>query len=150
MSQTFEGHRGGTGFVIAIVVSQFHREITEEILHLAQVRLRELGVADIDIIWVPGAFEIPATVKLLAASRRYDGILPLGCVIKGETAHFEHIARAVTDGLMRVTLECETPIVFSVLTTYTEAQARARLHKGAEAAQSLIELIHLQRKLRAV
>jgi len=145
MSQTFEGRRDGIGFKIAIVVSQFNREITEEMLHLAQVRLGELGAIDPDIIWVPGAFEIPATVKLLAASRRYDGILPLGCVIKGETAHFEHIARAVTDGLMRVTLECDTPIVFSVLTTYTEEQAQARVHKGAEAAESLIELIHLRR-----
>lgn len=116
-------------------------------LHLAQVRLRELGVTDIDIIWVPGAFEIPATVKLVATARRYDGVLPLGCVIRGETAHFDHIARTVSDGLMRLTLECDTPIVFGVLTPYTEEQARARVHKGAEAAQSLIELIALRRKL---
>ncbi len=148
MSQTFEGHGDGTGLVIAIVVSQFNREITEEMLHLAQVRLRELGVTDIDIIWVPGAFETPATVRRLAQTGRYDGILPLGCVIKGETAHFDHIARAVSDGLMRLTLECETPIVFGVLTSYTEEQAWARVHKGAEAAQSLIELIALRRKLR--
>lgn len=145
MSQTFEGRRDGTGFKIAIVVSRFNREITEEMLQLAQARLQELGVTDIDIIWVPGAFEIPGTVKLVATSRRYDGVLPLGCVIKGETAHFDHIARTVSDGLMRLTLECTTPIVFSVLTPYTEEQAWARVHKGAEAAQSLIELINLRR-----
>jgi 6,7-dimethyl-8-ribityllumazine synthase len=130
---------------IAAIVSQFNRAITQEMLKAAQEQLR--GVAETEVFWVPGAFEIPATVKLLAQSGRYDGILPLGCVIKGETAHFEHIARAVTDGLMRVTLECDTPIVFGVLTPYTEEQAWARIYKGAEAARSLIELINLRRQL---
>ncbi len=134
---------------IAIVVSHFNKEITQEMLKAAQEELRQSGVLDSDmtVIWVPGAFEIPAIVKRLAQSGRYDGILPLGCVIKGETAHFEHIARAVTDGLMRVTLECDTPIVFGVLTPYTEEQGWARVYKGAEVAKSLIELINLRRKL---
>ncbi len=130
---------------IAIVVSQFHREITQEMLKGAQEHLR--GVAETEVFWVPGAFEIPGTVKGLAQSGRYDGILPLGCVIKGETAHFEHIARAVTDALMRLTVECDTPIVFGVLTPYTEEQAWARVYKGAEAAKSLLELITLRRRL---
>ncbi|MCS7197163.1 MAG: 6,7-dimethyl-8-ribityllumazine synthase [Candidatus Bipolaricaulota bacterium] len=134
---------------IAIVVSQFNKEITQELLKAAQEELQRAGVAEIDVFWVPGAFELPATVKRLAQVGRYDGILPLGCVIKGETAHFEHIARAVADGLMRVTLECDTPIVFGVLTPYTEEQAWARIYKGAEVAKSLIELIHLRRKLRS-
>ncbi len=134
---------------IAIVVSQFNREITQEMLKAAQEQLRQSGVSDVTVIWVPGAFELPAMVKRLAQSGRYDGILPLGCVIKGETAHFEHIARAVTDGLMRVTLECDTPIVFGVLTTYTEEQAWARISKGAEAAKSLIELIGIRQKAEA-
>ncbi len=134
---------------IAVVVSHFNKEITQEMLKAAQEELRQSGVLDSDmtVIWVPGAFEIPAIVKRLAQSGRYDGILPLGCVIKGETAHFEHIARAVTDGLMRVTLECDTPIVFGVLTPYTEEQAWARVYKGAEVAKSLIELINLRQKL---
>lgn len=134
---------------IAVVVSHFNKEITQEMLKAAQEELRQSGVleSDMTVIWVPGAFEIPAIVKRLAQSGRYDGILPLGCVIKGETAHFEHIARAVTDGLMRVTLECDTPIVFGVLTPYTEEQAWARVYKGAEVAKSLIELINLRRKL---
>ncbi|MFN4218499.1 MAG: 6,7-dimethyl-8-ribityllumazine synthase [Candidatus Bipolaricaulia bacterium] len=132
---------------IAVAVSQFNREITQEMLKAAQEELQRAGVSEIEIFWVPGAFELPATVKRLAQSGRYDGILPLGCVIKGETAHFEHIARAVTDGLMRVTLECDTPIVFGVLTPYTEEQAWARIYKGAEAAKSLIELINLRKKL---
>jgi 6,7-dimethyl-8-ribityllumazine synthase len=133
---------------IAVVVSQFNKEITQELLKAAQEELQRSGISEVDVFWVPGAFEIPATVKRLAQSGRYEGILPLGCVIKGETAHFEHIARAVTDGLMRVTLECETPIVLGVLTPYTEEQAWARIYKGAEAAKSLIELITLRRKLR--
>lgn len=132
---------------VAVVVSRFNQEITQEMLKTAQEQLRELGVLDSEVIWVPGAFELPATVKRLAQSGRYDGVLPLGCVIKGETAHFEQIARAVTDGLMRVTLECDTPIVFGVLTPYTEEQAWARIYKGAEAAKSLIELINLRKKL---
>jgi 6,7-dimethyl-8-ribityllumazine synthase len=81
---------------IAVVVSAFHKEITQEMLKAAQEQLRD--VAETEVFWVPGAFEIPATVKRLAQSGRYDGILPLGCVLRGETAHFEHIARAVTDG----------------------------------------------------
>ncbi len=132
---------------IAVVVSRFNHEITQEMLKAAQEQLGEAGVLDVDVLWVPGAFELPAVVKRLAQSGRYDGILPLGCVIKGETAHFEQIARAVTDGLMRVTLECDTPIVFGVLTPYTEEQAWARVYKGAEAAKSLIELITLRQKL---
>lgn len=132
---------------IAVVVSQFNQEITQEMLKAAQDELRRSGVSEIDVWWVPGAFELPATVKHLAQSRRYDGILPLGCVLKGETAHFEHIARAVTDGLMRVTLECDTPIVFGVLTPYTEEQAWARISKGAEVAKGLLELINLRKKL---
>lgn len=146
MSQAFEGSL--EKLKIAIVVSRFNQEITQELLNKAQARLRELGVTDIDTVWVPGAFEIPAIVKLLATSRRYDGILPLGCVIKGETTHFEHIARAVSDNLARLTLECETPIVFGVLTTYTEEQAWARVQKGADAAESLVELIDLRRRLK--
>jgi 6,7-dimethyl-8-ribityllumazine synthase len=130
---------------IAVVVSAFHKEITQEMLKAAQEQLRD--VAETEVFWVPGAFEIPATVKRLALSGRYDGILPLGCVLRGETAHFEHIARAVTDGLMRVSLECDTPIVFGVLTPYTEEQAWARVYKGAEVAKSLLELIALRNKL---
>lgn len=147
--RTFEGARDGRGLKIAVVVSRFNLEITQAMLQAAQGRLRELGIAasDLDVFWVPGAFEIPATVKLLVESRRYHGILPLGCIIQGETAHFEQIARTVSDGLMKLSLECATPMVFGVLTTYTEAQARARIAKGAEVAESLVQLIQLSRQL---
>lgn len=147
--RTFEGARDGRGFKIAVIVSRFNLEITQAMLQAAQGRLRALGIAasDLDVFWVPGAFEIPATVKLLAESRRYDGVLPLGCIIQGETAHFEQIARTVSDGLMKLSLECATPMVFGVLTTYTEEQARARIEKGAEAAESLVQLIQLSRQL---
>lgn len=147
----FEGSREGARLKIAIVVSRFNHEITQKLLSNARARLTQLGVseADIEIIWVPGAFEIPQVVKLLANSQRYDGILPLGCVIRGETAHFEHIARTVFDGLMRLTIECATPIVFGVLTVYTEEQAWARIEKGTEVAESLVELISLRRLLPA-
>ncbi|MCS6936687.1 MAG: 6,7-dimethyl-8-ribityllumazine synthase [Candidatus Bipolaricaulota bacterium] len=129
------------GYKIAIVASRFNHEITSAMVEAARARLCELGIHEIDLFWVPGAFEIPKMVQRLERSERYDGILPLGCVIQGETAHFEHICRTVSDALMRLTLEGETPIVFGVLTTYTEEQARARIAKAAEAAESLVELM---------
>lgn len=128
---------------IAIVASRFNHEITSAMVESARARLRQLGIDHIDLFWVPGAFEIPKAVQRLDRLRRYDGILPLGCIIQGETAHFEHICRTVSDALMRLTLECKTPLVFGVLTTYTEEQARARIAKGAEVAESLVELIRL-------
>lgn len=140
-----EGASQDRGYKVAIVVSRFNREITEAMVESAQARLRGLGITESDLFWVPGAFEIPKTVQRVDRSRRYDGILPLGCIIQGETAHFEHICRTVSDALMRLTLECETPIVFGVLTTDTEEQARARITKGAEVAESLVELIRLRK-----
>jgi 6,7-dimethyl-8-ribityllumazine synthase len=138
---------------IAIVVSRFNSLITAKLLAGAERKLSELGVAepDLHVYWVPGAFEIPRAVRALAQQKKYDGILPLGCVIRGETPHFEHISREVSQGLMRLSLECDTPIVFGVLTTDTVKQARARagakLNRGAEVAQSLIELINLLKKI---
>lgn len=141
------------GFKIAIVVSRFNTAITKNLLAGAERRLIQCGVAvkDLDIFWVPGSFEIPRVVKTLAETEKYDGILPLGCVIRGETPHFEYIAREVSHGLMRLSLEYETPIVFGVLTTDTVEQASARAglksNKGAEAAESLVEVINLLKNI---
>ncbi|MCS6902825.1 MAG: 6,7-dimethyl-8-ribityllumazine synthase [Candidatus Bipolaricaulota bacterium] len=140
--------RRSEAYKIAIVASRFNHQITSAMVESARARLRELGIAHIELFWVPGAFEIPKMVQRLDRSGRCDGILPLGCVIQGETAHFEHICRTVSDALMRLTLECETPMVFGVLTTYTEEQARARVAKAAEAAESLVELMRLRESHR--
>ncbi|MBI1743732.1 6,7-dimethyl-8-ribityllumazine synthase [Candidatus Acetothermia bacterium] len=153
MGQHAEGSLEAKGFKIAIVVSRFNTAITKNLLAGAERRLIQCGVAvkDLDIFWVPGSFEIPRVVKTLAETEKYDGILPLGCVIRGETPHFEYIAREVSHGLMRLSLEYETPIVFGVLTTDTVEQASARAglksNKGAEAAESLVEVINLLKNI---
>jgi 6,7-dimethyl-8-ribityllumazine synthase len=104
-------------------------------LKAAQEQLRD--VAETEVFWVPGAFEIPATVKRLAQSGRYDGILPLGCVLRGETAHFEHIARAVTDGLMRVSFRVRYPDrLWGANAVYGRASLGARL-QGRGSGQEL-------------
>ncbi|MBI3660861.1 6,7-dimethyl-8-ribityllumazine synthase [Candidatus Acetothermia bacterium] len=153
MGQHAEGSLEAKGFKIAIVVSRFNTAITKNLLAGAERRLIQCGVAvkDLDIFWVPGSFEIPRVVKTLAETEKYDGILPLGCVIRGETPHFEYIAREVSHGLMRLALEYETPIVFGVLTTDNTEQASARAglksNKGAEAAESLVEVINLLKNI---
>lgn len=145
----YTGSLKGEGLKIGIVVSRFNSSITKNLLNGAVDRLLRSGVAeeDIEIAWVPGSFELPKVVKLLAEFKRYDGIIPLGCVIRGETPHFEYIAREVAKGVARLNLEYDLPIVFGVLTTGTVEQAIERagvkVNKGAQAAESLIEMVNL-------
>jgi 6,7-dimethyl-8-ribityllumazine synthase len=133
-------------------VGRFNSAITERLLAGAIDRLVRGGVErdDIDIFWVPGSFELPQVAHRLAQSGKYDGILPLGCLIRGETPHFDHLATAVTRELIRLSLE-GPPLVFGVLTAETMEQALERagvkLHKGAQAAESLLELINLLRQI---
>lgn len=153
MAKRVEGALEGQGLKIAVVVSRFNRAITRRLLDGALDRLTRLGVdeEEIDVVWVPGAFELPQAVRALAEQGGYDGILPLGCVIRGETPHFDHICRAVTAGLSRLALETDVPLAFGVLTVDTAEQAQARagvkVNKGAEAAESLVELINALRNL---
>jgi 6,7-dimethyl-8-ribityllumazine synthase len=146
------GSLDGTGLRIAIVVGRFNSAITERLLTGAIDRLVRGGVKrdDIDIFWVPGSFELPQVARSLIQSGKYDGILPLGCLIRGETPHFEYLAAAVTRELAHLSLE-GTPLVFGVLTADTAEQAIERsgvkLHKGVQAAESLLELINLLRQL---
>lgn len=154
MGKTPKRKLPGDGLKIAVAVSRFNSSITQRLLQGALTSLTKLGVdeRDIDVIWVPGAFELPQAVRRLADRERYDGILPLGCVIRGETHHFEYICQSVTSGLTQLALQARTPIVFGVLTTDTVEQAAARagakVNKGAEAAKSLIELIHTLNSLK--
>lgn len=153
MSRTIEGELSAQGLKLAIAVSRFNRGITEKLLEGALERLSRLGASeeDIDVLWVPGAFELPQSVKALMKTRRYDGILPLGCVIRGETPHFEYICQAVTQGLAQLALEGEVPIVYGIITADTPQQAWERAgikgNKGAEAAEALVELIRALRTL---
>jgi len=154
MDKTTEELLQGKGLRIAVVVSRFNASITQKLLAGAVAQLKRLGVREggIEVMWVPGAFELPQAVKALAQTRKYDGILPLGCVIRGETPHFEYICQAVTYGLSELALRSEVPIVYGVLTTDTAEQALERAgserNKGAEAAASLIDLIGALRTLK--
>lgn len=118
----------------AIVVSKFNEEITQGLLSGALQFLtdKKIKCSDKDIFYAPGAFEIPLLAKTLAKKKKYDGVICLGCVIKGDSAHFEFISLGATIGLQQASLESNKPITFGILTTYTEEQAMARSRKNAE------------------
>jgi 6,7-dimethyl-8-ribityllumazine synthase len=130
----------------AIVVSRFNAEITEGLLKGATEYLSEQGVKldPKDIFRAPGAFETPLIAQKLARTGRYSGVVCLGCVIKGDTAHFEFISLGVTVGIMQASLATDTPISFGILTTYNDEQAEVRStpgahNKGREAAAACFE-----------
>jgi 6,7-dimethyl-8-ribityllumazine synthase len=136
---------------VAIVVSRFHEHITTQLLESARDALRRGGIADakVDVTWVPGAFELPVAAEAAAASERFDAIVALGCVIRGETPHFEYVAGEATRGLGNVALAHRIAVGFGLLTTETEAQALARVGKGAEAAQAALETADALERLGA-
>jgi 6,7-dimethyl-8-ribityllumazine synthase len=147
-----EQRAGGNRFAVA--VSRFNLEITQGLLHGALATLEDAGVeaSAHTVVWVPGAFELPLTVQRLAESGDYDAIICLGCLIKGDTMHFEYIAESVAHSLAQVALQSGVPIALGVLTTLTEAQAVERAapgsgNKGAEAARAALEMASLFRRL---
>ncbi|CAM3167107.1 6,7-dimethyl-8-ribityllumazine synthase [Lactiplantibacillus plajomi] len=151
---TFNGNVTGQGRKIAIAVARFNSFVTTQLLNGAQDALVRYGVAsdDIDVAWVPGAFEIATIANQLAKSGRYDGIITLGAVIRGETSHYDYVCSAVSRGVAQVGLETSVPTMFGVLTTDTVDQAINRAgvksgNKGADCAQSVLEMIDLKRQL---
>jgi 6,7-dimethyl-8-ribityllumazine synthase len=139
----------GTGN-LAIVCSKFNKEVTEGLLKGALVELSKLGYGEgkVKVFRCPGAFEIPLTAKKVCKSRKYDAVICLGAVIKGETAHFEYISNIVSTGIFQLGMKYEIPVTFGVLTTYTDEQAIARSsdnknNKGREAARAAVEMINL-------
>lgn len=124
----------GDGLRIAIVCGRFNDGITERLLDGAVPALRERGVADDDItlVWVPGSFEIPFAARQLALTGRYDAIVTLGAVIRGETGHYDFVAGECARGIQQAQLETGVPIIFGVLTTDTLEQALARSETGAD------------------
>lgn len=131
---------------LAIVLSRFNQEVTSGLLNGAVTYLAEHGIAAPQIHHAPGAFEIPLIAKALAQSGRYDGVICLGCVIKGDTAHFEYISLGATMGLMTASLETGVPLTLGILTTYTDEQAVVRSrddshNKGREAAAACVEAL---------
>jgi 6,7-dimethyl-8-ribityllumazine synthase len=136
---------------VAIVVSRFHEHVTSKLLGSAREALRRAGIPDaaVDVTWVPGAFELPVVAEVAAASERFDAIVALGCVIRGETPHWEYVAGEATRGLGNVALAHQIAVGFGVLTTDTEVQALARLSKGAEAVQAALETADALERLGA-
>jgi 6,7-dimethyl-8-ribityllumazine synthase len=140
---------------LAIVVSRFNEPVTSGLLRGAQAYLAEQSVTvpEADILAAPGAFEMPLIAQTLARTGRYDGVICLGCVIKGDTAHFEFISLGASIGLMTAGLATETPIAFGILTTYTDEQAEIRSaddahNKGREAAAACLETALTLRAIR--
>jgi len=142
------------GFRFALVVSRFNEQITSLLRDGARAALREAGAADEDVeeLSVPGAFELPQAARAAAETARFDAIICLGCVIRGETPHFAYISSAAAQGVMAAAGETGVPMAFGVLTTDTEAQAAERSrpggdNKGREAAAAAIEMAALFRRL---
>jgi 6,7-dimethyl-8-ribityllumazine synthase len=141
----------------AIVVSRFNEEITEGLLAGAREALAEAGVRDdaVAVFHVPGAFEIPLAAVRAAESGEFAAVICLGCLIKGETMHFEYIAEAVAHGIMRAGMETGVPVTFGVLTALTDAQAEERAaagagNKGREAARAALDMSRLLRQMPGV
>lgn len=150
MARHVEGHLSGQGFSFAIVVSRFNEFITTRLLDGAVDALIRQGTDPdkIDVVKVPGTFEIPVTAQRLAASRRYDSVICLGAVIRGATSHFDYIAGEAATGIATTALKTGVPIIFGVITTDTIEQAIERAgtklgNKGFEAALAAIEMAHV-------
>ena len=142
----------GEGLTIAIIVARFNEDITRRLLRGAVSALEEHGVAGHDVFWVPGALEIPVTALTLAEKGGYDAIVCLGCVIRGETYHFEVVANQAAQGVLHVQLDTGVPVTFGVITTEDREQALARSgpknNKGAEAAEAAIEMANILRSIQ--
>lgn len=148
------GQYEGSKVKIAVVASRFNEIIVSKLIDGMVDGLSRHGVDmnQVDLAWVPGAFEIPLIAKKMVNSHRYDAVICLGAVIRGETDHYEHVATEVTKGIAQVALQAEIPVLYGVLTTDTIEQAlnRAGLksgNKGFECAMAALELISLTKKI---
>ncbi len=151
----FKGEFNGKNAKIAIVISRFNDFISSKLLDGALDYLMRHQVYNnqIDIFWVPGAFEIPLAAKKVAKTKKYDGIICLGAVIRGETPHFNFVAAEATKGIAQVMLSEEIPVAYGLLTTDDTDQAIERAgtkagNKGWQAAESVLEMISLLKQIR--
>lgn len=152
----YAGAADGAGLRLALVVSRFNEIVTEPLLAGARDEALGLGVAEgaLDVVRVPGAFELPQAARRLAGAGGYDAIVCLGAVVRGETPHFDYVCAEAARGATLVAQEYDLPVAFGVLTCDTMAQARARAggsagNKGADAARAAIEMANLFRALDA-
>jgi 6,7-dimethyl-8-ribityllumazine synthase len=136
---------------VAVVVAKFNGDITSRLLERALAELEEVGIQReaVTIVPVPGAFELPLAAIALAKTRRYACIVALGCVIRGETPHFEYVAGEAASGLQLAAIETGVPVSFGVLTTESVDQAEARIDRAADAVRSALEMADIFSQLRA-
>ncbi|HAR7063069.1 TPA: 6,7-dimethyl-8-ribityllumazine synthase [Staphylococcus aureus] len=152
----FEGKLIGKDLKVAIVVSRFNDFITGRLLEGAKDTLirHDVNEDNIDVAFLPGAFEIPLVAKKLALSGNYDAIITLGCVIRGATSHYDYVCNEVAKGVSKVNDQTNVPVIFGILTTESIEQAVERAgtkagNKGAEAAVSAIEMANLLKSIKA-
>ena len=150
----YEGNFENNDVKIAIVASKFNEIVTHHLVDGALATLKQFGINEnnIDVYWVPGAFEIGFTAKKIMLSGKYDGIMTLGAVIKGEIDHYSMIIQNVTNAIMQINLEAEIPVTFGILTTDDIEQALQRAglkagNEGSSTAQSLLEMISLNKMM---
>ncbi|WP_088053351.1 MULTISPECIES: 6,7-dimethyl-8-ribityllumazine synthase [Bacillaceae] len=150
LGKIYKGSLVGTELKIAIVVARFNEFITSKLLTGAVDTLKRHGVKEenIDVAWVPGAFEIPLAAQKLATNHDYDAVITLGAVIRGATAHFDYVCNEAAKGVQAASLQSGKPVIFGILTTDTIEQAIERAgtkagNKGAEAAVAAIEMTNL-------
>ncbi|WP_026663103.1 6,7-dimethyl-8-ribityllumazine synthase [Butyrivibrio proteoclasticus] len=152
--KTYEGKLVSEGVKVGIVVARFNEFITSKLLGGAIDGLKRENVKedDIEVAWVPGAFEIPLIAKKMAESGKYDAVIALGAVIRGATSHYDYVCSEVSKGIAQVSMNAGVPVMFGVLTTDTIEQAVERAgtkagNKGFECAQGAIEMVNLIREM---
>jgi 6,7-dimethyl-8-ribityllumazine synthase len=150
-----KGSHDATGLRFGIVVAKFNKFVTSKLLSSCVEGLTKHGVKadDIEVVRVPGAFEIPLVARTLAKSSRFNAVICLGAVIRGDTPHFDYISAEASRGIGQAALDADVPIIFGVLTTHTIAQAieraeSAKFNRGGDAARSAIEMATVMRLLR--
>src|SRR5215467_14081115 len=151
-----KGSHNASGLKFGIVVAKFNKFVTSKLLSSCVEGLTRHGVVaeDIEVVRVPGAFEIPLVARTLASTKRFDAVICLGAVIRGDTPHFDYISAETSRGIGQAALDADVPIIFGVLTTHTIAQAIERseptkYNRGGEAAKSAIEMATVMRLLRS-
>jgi 6,7-dimethyl-8-ribityllumazine synthase len=150
----FIAEPNGAGRRVAVVASRFNEDVVRKLVDGALEALLARGalIDDIDLLWVPGAWELPVAARYLLETERYDAIIALGAVIRGETPHFDYVAGEAARGLQQLAIEFGVPVSFGVLTTEDDAQAEARAggahgNKGADAAHAALEMADLFQRL---
>ena len=139
-----------TGYRVGIVASRFNSDITEALLTSAQKMLKQYQVPlkNIKVLRVTGGVELPLALQLLAKTKKYNCLVAIGAVIKGETPHFEYVAKMATEGILRVMLDYSLPIGLAVLTTNNHRQAVARINVGGEAVEAAIQVARINKEIK--